>query len=583
MTNPSSNATFQTVSPVNLCWYVGAQPKGVGDRTNEFIKRGLWINGHEKNNILTQVKSIKVGDKIAIKAACTKARDLPFDTNNEDVSLMYIKAVGTVTGNQGDGIHLTVQWDRPFDKPLCWYFFTNRTTVWKVERNDNDWRYGALLDFTFHAQPQDYNRFLDERKKKYSYTDKPATMIKEDSPLAYPQVYQKYITQLLHGYNLVLTGAPGTGKTYLAHKIAEALGAETDFVQFHPSYDYTDFVEGLRPVDTDESGNIKFARLDGSFKAFCKHALNNLNESRKSKTQIEEELSIEDKIGEFLDDAISNRTVLKTVTGTTFIILARTDTDIHIHADNDIVSKLIVKVSSIKELLMQQVKLSAVKDIRTYYGRKHAAQQDSYIYVIVKQIRRMKTRNLFDYPAETVKEKKFVFIIDEINRGELSKIFGELFFAIDKGYRKEKHPIKTQYQNLVDEDDVFRDGFYVPSNVYILATMNDIDRSVDSLDFAMRRRFSWMEVTADDSTRMMQLKDNVVATMRRVNRAIRHTDGLGRYYELGGAYFLDDMSDADRWDIHIKGLIQDYLRGIDRDGSKFETIKKAYFSNDENE
>ena len=75
-------------------------------------------------------------------------------------------------------------------------------------------------------------------------------------------------------YNLILTGAPGTGKTYLAKEIAKAMGAEYDFVQFHPSYDYTDFVEGLRPTPPDNNGNIGFERKDGVFKSFCKKALN---------------------------------------------------------------------------------------------------------------------------------------------------------------------------------------------------------------------------------------------------------------------------------------------------------------------
>ena len=88
--------------------------------------------------------------------------------------------------------------------------------------------------------------------------------------------------------------------------------------------------------------------------------------------------------------------------------------------------------------------------------------------------------------------KKYIFIIDEINRGEISKIFGELFFSIDPGYRGTKGMVKTQYQNMITEDsDPFYEGFYVPENVYIIGTMNDIDRSVESMDFAMRRRVAW--------------------------------------------------------------------------------------------
>ena len=94
-----------------------------------------------------------------------------------------------------------------------------------------------------------------------------------------------------------------------------------------------------------------------------------------------------------------------------------------------------------------------------------------------------------------------MFVIDEINRGEISKIFGELFFSIDPGYRGKKGSVKTQYANLyIDEEDL-----YVPENVYIIGSMNDIDRSVETFDFAMRRRFTWCEVTAAESAENMQL------------------------------------------------------------------------------
>lgn len=91
--------------------------------------------------------------------------------------------------------------------------------------------------------------------------------------------------------------------------------------------------------------------------------------------------------------------------------------------------------------------------------------------------------------------KKYIFIIDEINRGEISKIFGELFFAIDPGYRGKAGEISTQYSNLHFNSD---EKFYIPENVYIIGTMNDIDRSVDSFDFAMRRRFRFVELKADE-------------------------------------------------------------------------------------
>ncbi|MEI0567648.1 AAA family ATPase [Brachyspira pulli] len=249
------------------------------------------------------------------------------------------------------------------------------------------------------------------------------------------------------------------------------------FVQFHPSYDYTDFVEGLRPIK-DSNGNIGFERKDGIFKKFCKEALKN-------------------------------------------------------------------------------------------------------------------------------RSSKFVFIIDEINRGEISKIFGELFFAIDPGYRGESGKIQTQYNNLInndesDEDDEFEDGFFVPENVYIIGTMNDIDRSVESMDFAMRRRFAWKEVKAENTQYMLDtmLNDNnemkekdkqlfideAKKRMNALNNAISEIESFNSAYHIGASYFLKlknyynggNIEEAfnSLWENHLRGLLYEYLRGMPDAESKLEELKK---------
>ena len=281
------------------------------------------------------------------------------------------------------------------------------------------------------------------------------------------------INLLTDNKNLVLTGAPGTGKTYMAKEIAKSLIGR-DFkesgckqfkmVQFHPSYDYTDFVEGLRPIQI--GNDIKFERKDGVFKTFCKEALN---------------------------------------------------------------------------------------------------QSD----------------------------KNFVFLIDEINRGELSKIFGELFFSIDPSYRGTIGKIQTQYQNLItDEIDEFKDGFYVPENVYIIGTMNDIDRSVEAVDFAVRRRFAWFDVSWDYSfdSILGSLNDNngklkelkVKERFENLNKYIE--EQLGDAFCIGGSYLLklkSYINDEDPikklWDLHIKGVIKEYIRG--NDILQLEEFEKKFVGN----
>lgn len=202
-----------------------------------------------------------------------------------------------------------------------------------------------------------------------------------------------------------------------------------------------------------------------------------------------------------------------------------------------------------------------------------------------------------------MKRIPFLFIIDEINRGEISKIFGELFYSIDSGYRGTKGRVNTQYQNLVPDDDVFSEGFYIPENVYIIGTMNDIDRSIESMDFAMRRRFAWKEITAESRQSMLDdegawggnkpeqvVIDEIKVRMNNLNTCIidKYGDedlspkdkvGLTKAYQIGASYFLKYSmygNFEELWDNHLECLLYEYLRGTTNIETKIEILHKAY-------
>lgn len=137
------------------CWFVGATYGGTDDQTPRFLQEGIWENGYQ-DKYLDAVKSIQVGDRIAIKSSYTRKHDLPFDNRGQTVSVMAIKSIGTVKENLGDGRTLKVDW-KPFDPSLEWYFYTNRSTVWRVL--PGDWTTDALIGFTFEEKAQDINRF----------------------------------------------------------------------------------------------------------------------------------------------------------------------------------------------------------------------------------------------------------------------------------------------------------------------------------------------------------------------------------------------------------------------------------------
>lgn len=375
---------------------------------------------------------------------------------------------------------------------------------------------------------------------------------------------ERYIKLLESNHNLILTGAPGTGKTYLAKEIAKAFGATEEngtlkMVQFHPSYDYTDFVEGLRPR-TDSDG---FERVDGVFKKFCAQAVSSVKAS-----------NFNEAYEKLFDDLMTMDDPLKLTSagGGTFAISANSRHNLNLHTGKDL------KVNG--SLLKSQIEAQLGGDnVYKWWAGYFKGVESLLINKYGLTLSRKKA------------PENYVFIIDEINRGELSKIFGELFFSIDPGYRGNKGRVETQYQNLVEAGDPFEDGFYVPDNVYIIGTMNDIDRGVESMDFAIRRRFAWAEVTADSRKDMLQelipeVADKAISSMEELNKAIsdKERGGLTSAYHIGPAYYSKlanyegdlEVKFESLWEYHIKGLLYEYLRGTRGIEDKIKVLKEAF-------
>lgn len=508
----------------------------------------------------------------------------------------------------------------------CECFYDNLTKI--MEWDDFNRCWGQRIDIDkWRCNPD--NKSISSYLKDYLETprytisriknnERACEIIKEltgDDIMLDNQNKSNCIELLMQNRNLILTGAPGTGKTYLAKQVASKIilnkdydeSVENDinfkeqcaFVQFHPSYDYTDFVEGLRPMQ-DENGNIGFERKDGVFKEFCRKALKNLKDSEKDIATLNYDEIIKKYFLEFIENDIQSSIEkggygIKGLKGeeispVVYVELKGNDRfnyKINSKQNNQYTNRenLNSLIECYKNIIIKNYDKITHKMLSEYTSG-YASSTYGILKAFYDNYNEKIEQEKNNITVQEVEKRDFVFIIDEINRGEISKIFGELFFSVDSGYRGEKGKVQTQYANLIEDGDEFKDGFYIPENVYIIGTMNDIDRSVESMDFAMRRRFAWKEIKAEDTQETIlkdlgDLKDETIKRMNNLNKVIRNKEtNLSEAYCIGAAYFKkikdnDYNGDFNKlWENHLEGLLFEYTRGMPNQKDIIDKLKK---------
>ncbi|MET9327986.1 AAA family ATPase [Tsukamurella sp. NPDC003166] len=474
-------------------WFVGAYFRSdtVQDQTEAFVREGIWRNGYA-DKYLDLVRAMQPGERIAIKAAFTRKYDLPFDTHGYPVSVMAIKATGTIEYNDGDGRTVTVDWDPLPDEQREWYFYTNQQTVWRVRADQ--WTSRSLIDFTFDGADQDLDSFrnygtwadrfgddADDASPTVSQTSAGASNEADQTDEETPDTDTYGIDEIIDDgcfidraelathlevlrrkKNLILQGPPGTGKTWLAKRLARALigmrapGGLLTPVQFHPSTSYEEFVRGWRP-----NGEGRLDLEDGLF-------------------------------------------------------------------------------------------LKAVAAAQADPGHSH------------------------------------VVVIEEINRANLAQVFGELLTLLEADKRTASEALTLSTPRSGEP------AMFLPTNLYVIGTMNLADRSLAMVDFALRRRFAFADLapTFNDAWRTWVRRNSIddsfllgiAARVEAINESIRDDRALGEQYCIGHSFFTpphhDPIVDPELWidqvvEQEIRPLLTEYwFDAPERVNRALETLRR---------
>lgn len=425
---------------------------------------------------------------------------------------------------------------------------------WDWEKqNDNDggWAIKALTNIT------QYKTALDSLLNLIGFYDKENEKMNQENNN--------------NALNQILYGSPGTGKTYSTiDKALEILGVNTkdmsreerkkifedykqkgqiEFVTFHQSYGYEEFVEGIKPL-TDKDKNVYYEVTNGIFKELCYRA------RFSSQTR-----SVNKELCSFIEKSIKNETLFQMQKGENFKIKSFENEKISCEKLNPKDGENLpndLRFSMLQKILDSNVLINNPSDIQKSFTLD--TQTPSYYYPIYKKFK--------EESQITPSKQPYILIIDEINRGNISKIFGELITLIEPSKRiGEKEEIKVKLPYSQEE-------FGVPNNLYIIGTMNTADRSITSLDTALRRRFEFVEMMPKPSelskTKVSQdgKEINLSKMLEFINKRIEFL--YDREKIIGHAFFLQDEGQTSLDITELKSIFQ----------NKIIPLLQEYFYND---
>lgn len=371
--------------------------------------------------------------------------------------------------------------------------------------------------------------------------------------------------------NQIFYGPPGTGKTYnTVLKAAEIienrkinsynealeifktnLHNQIEFITFHQNYSYEDFIQGLRP-ETDNKSSLVFDKKDGVFKKIADKALENLKLVEKDPVELSSEAKFDKGLEHFADKLLESEDNFK-INDTAYIFEVEEDAFRYTgqrwtkHTNG-----LRMKFSDLKEFYRNDVK--SRKDIKKLDNISGLANQHAtYYYLVYSEILKLLPKKA--EALKKVRRKNYVIIIDEINRANISRVFGELITLIEPDKRSHgKIPLEAKLPS--------GDPFIVPSNLFIIGTMNTADKSIALLDIALRRRFEFESMYPKYDIEGQEIYD--VDILKKINQQI--IKSKGHDFQIGHAYFMGENKNL-----------------IERMNKKVIPLLLEYYMNDEKE